>query len=191
MPAAQDSTMASPDQGAAISAWYVAYTEPHQEPLALRHLMQQGFEAYLPLYKTIRKRASKPPMETGTTLRLIVHEPMFPRYMFFKPSSHRQSISTVRSTRGVSSVVRFGTEYALVQPQVIAAIQEQEQLRNGADLEAMGALKPGRRVRIHEAGMDGLEGLVHATSSKRLVVLMEILGRQTKVKVNRAAVEPI
>ena len=189
--AGHDFSMEALDSSATPSAWYVAYTEPRQEPLALTNLRQQGFQAYLPLYKTLKKRATKPPVEAEAARQLIVHEPMFPRYMFFKPSSYRQSISTVRSTRGVSSIVRFGTQYALVQPDVVAAIQQQEQLRNDAALESIDALKPGRHVRIYEAGMEGLEGLVHSASSKRLIVLMEILGRQTRVKVNRASVEPI
>lgn len=191
VPATQNNTEAAWDTGVASDAWYVAYTEPRQELLALRNLRQQGFETYLPLYKTIKKRTTKSATKAEAARPLVVHEPMFPRYTFFKPSSHRQSISVVRSTRGVNSIVRFGTQFALVQPQVLAAIQEQEQLRNHLDLEATDALRPGRHIRMNDAGMAGLEGLVHSVSSKRLVVLMEILGRQTKVKVSRASVEPI
>lgn len=191
MPATQNNPEAASDTSVASDAWYVAYTEPRQELLALRNLQQQGFVTYLPLYKTIKKRTSKSAAESDATLPLVVHEPMFPRYTFFKPSSHRQSISAVRSTRGVNSIVRFGTQFALVQPHVLAAIQEQEQLRNHTDMETNHALQPGRHVRMSEAGLEGLEGLVHSVSSKRLIVLMEILGRQTKVKVSRASVEPI
>jgi transcriptional antiterminator RfaH len=191
MSAEQNYAGESTEADAANDAWYLAYTEPRQEILALGNLRQQGFQTYLPLYKTIKKRTSKSAMDTATAQPLIVHEPMFPRYLFFKPSSNRQSISVVRSTRGVNSIVRFGSLFALVQPQVLAAIQEQEQLRNGLDPKSMDALKPGRHVRINDAGMEGLEGLVHSTSSKRIIVLMEILGHQTRIKVSRSAVEPI
>lgn len=191
MPASQNNKVRSSNMGVTADIWYVAYTAPRQELLALTNLRQQGFQTYLPLYKTIKKRATKRETTAESGLSLVVHEPMFPRYMFFKPSSHRQSISAVRSTRGVSNIVRFGNQFAVVQSDTLAAIQEQEQLRNHIDLEATVALKPGQHVRMNNVHMQGLEGLVHSVSSKRLVVLMEILGHQTKVKVNRAFVEPI
>ena len=32
--------------------WYAVYTRPHAEAKALEHLLQQGYEAYLPRYRT-------------------------------------------------------------------------------------------------------------------------------------------
>lgn len=165
--------------------WYVAYTEARKETVAQFNLEQQHFLVYLPLYKTIRKRNAHTeagPVET--------FEPMFPRYIFFRPSSQQQSISTVRSTRGVLSVVRFGADMAQVQPETIASIRELEALRKNVDLSAGATLRPGSPVRISEHAFSGLEGLVHSISAQRIVVLMEILGRQTKVKVRRTAIEP-
>jgi transcriptional antiterminator RfaH len=172
-------------------AWYVAYTEARQEILAVSNLQQQGFQTYLPLYRTLKRRPLRPAAHPGASGPLVVYEPMFPRYMFFKPSSYRQSISAVRSTRGVSSIVRFGASFALVQREILAAIQELEQQRNHSDLEAIDPLRPGRRIRLNNTSMQGLEGLVHSVSSKRIVVLMEILGRQTRVRVTPTSVEAV
>lgn len=167
--------------------WYVAYTEARRENVALLNLERQGFEAYLPLYKVQKKRASA----TEAPREQFSHEPMFPRYMFFRPASFKQSISTVRSTRGVSAVVRFGNSFAQVAPAVIAAIREHEITRDQTDLTRAHRLQPGSRIKICNPALAGLEGLVHSVSAQRVIVLMEILGRQTRLKLNADAVEPI
>jgi transcriptional antiterminator RfaH len=153
------------------SAWYVAYTLPRQESVAQANLQRQGFQTYLPLYKA------------------DVHEPLFPRYIFFRPSTCKQSIAAVRSTRGVKSIVRFGMEFAFLRPEAIDSIQEQERRQNQADPDCMSAFQPGRRVRLRSPALSGLEGLVHSASSKRVMLLMEILGRQIAVKLEPHQVE--
>src|SRR5690606_7210496 len=67
--------------------WYVAYTEARKETVAQVNLERQRFLVYLPLYKMIRKRSA--PTEAGP---VETFEPMFPRYLFFRPSSQQQSI---------------------------------------------------------------------------------------------------
>ena len=39
----------------ASDRWYLAYTKPRQETVAHSNLEQQGFEAYLPLFKKFKK----------------------------------------------------------------------------------------------------------------------------------------
>jgi len=179
--AGQDGTQA------AACSWYVAYTDARQENTARLNLERQGFDAYLPLYKT-RKRI---PREDGSVVRTEVFEPMFPRYMFFRPANERQSLSTVRSTRGVNSVVRFGVQFALVQSAIVDAIRQQESRRNALDLGMASTLRPGARVRVTSQAFEGMEGLVHAISAQRVVLLMEILGRQARLKVSQDAIEPM
>ena len=157
---------------AMLLRWYLAYTEPRREALAQEHLSRQGYEAYLPLYGAI--------------------EPMFPRYLFFRPASASQSIAPVRSTRRIQMVVRFGSTYARVPQELIAAIREQEALKK---LYASGARRPqpGQRVRVQQSApaLAGLEGLVHSSAARRVVVLMEILGRQTPVRLQAEDLEVI
>ncbi len=176
--------------GDSPAAWYVAYTEPRQENLAVANLQRQGFLTYLPLYKTGKKKSSKS-AACGSAPARVGYEPMFPRYMFFKPSSHKQSISTVRSTRGINSIVRFGPNFALVQPDILAAIQEHERQRSREEPGDIGSLEPGCRIRLNDAALNGLEGLVHSVSTQRVIVLMEILGRQTRVKLPQHQVERV
>ncbi|UUZ76152.1 hypothetical protein LP414_33100 [Polaromonas sp. P1(28)-13] len=83
---ASDASTTEDDRG----DWYVAYTQPKREQVAVANLEQQGFEAYLPQYKTFKKSPAG---------LLVAFEPMFPRYVFFRPGNAGQSISGARSTR--------------------------------------------------------------------------------------------
>lgn len=171
------------------AAWYVAYTESRLEQLASLNLQQQGFLTYLPMYRGIPKRSVKSTATTpGKTAASL--EPMFPRYLFFKPASQKQSISSVRSTRGVSAVVRFGSYFAQVQPETLAALRHHEEL--GALQAPPDRMLPqrGSRVKLLDPALNGLEGLVDSVSAQRVIVLMEILGRQTRVRLRPHQVEP-
>jgi transcriptional antiterminator RfaH len=174
--------------------WYVAYTRPRQEYVAESNLSRQAFETYLPLYKKLKKAraGARRTAEHGAVAEegiLASHEPMFPRYLFFRPSCPKQSIAAARSSRGVSSLVAFGAQLACVTPEVMQTIRAFEERRNSARLDAISPFQPGTRVRLRDSALHGLEGLVHAVTSKRVLVLMELLGQQHIIKVEHDRVE--
>jgi len=148
-----------------VTPWYVAYTRPRQETIAEQNLLAQGFHVYLPLYKAYKKQQA-------------VLEPMFPRYIFFRPCRPQQSIATVKSTRGVTCLIMFGPEMAIMREQTLDAIRSLEQQRNNLDPGELSPLKPGRRARIRDTALGGLEGLIHSVSTKRVTLLLEILGQE-------------
>jgi len=161
--------------------WYLVYAKPRQEEVARFNLQQQGFEAYVPLYKKFKKTEQGP---------VAVFEPMFPRYLFFRPTSSGQSLSSVRSTRGVTTLVRFGFEPALVADALIDRIRQLENERNEATLQQTSDVRAGQRVRLRHTALGDVEGLVQSVSSKRVAVLLEILGRPAVVQVEYFQVEP-
>jgi transcriptional antiterminator RfaH len=161
--------------------WYLVYAKPRQEEIARFNLQQQGFEAYVPLYKKFKKTEQGP---------VAVFEPMFPRYLFFRPTSSGQSLSSVRSTRGVTTLVRFGFEPALVVDALVDRIRQLEHERNEATLQQTSDVRAGQRVRLRHTALGDVEGLVQSVSSKRVAVLLEILGRPAVVQVEYFQVEP-
>ena len=163
------------------STWYLAYTKPRQEEIARVNLDQQGFESYLPLYKKFKKTEQGP---------VSIFEPMFPRYIFFRPGKVGQSISSVRSTKGITTVVRFGFEPAVIDDELLRRIRLLEEDRNHATLQDISQLKPGQTVRLQHTALQGVEGLVQSVSSKRVAVLLEILGRPAVVELEHHQVEP-
>jgi len=170
-------------------AWYVAYTKPRQEYIAKTNLEHQNFEVYLPLFKTFRKpRKSRILSQSETQL---THEPMFPRYIFFKPKSATQSLSTLRSTRGVTSIIMIGTRFAQVSVELLQSIRAAEQLRDEAGIDQVSPFLPGSRVRLCDRALSSLEGLVQEVSAKRVILLLEILGRQKMLKVDFNQIEAL
>ena len=82
-----------------VLAWYLLYSKPRQEGVAVENLKRQGYETYLPLIRTRRRRQ-------GQYVSLV--EPMFPRYLFIHLSDQTDNWGPIRSTLGVSGLVRFG-----------------------------------------------------------------------------------
>ena len=161
-------------------SWYVAYIQPKREQISALNLEQQQFEAYLPLYKTFKK---------SPTGLLSTLEPMFPRYVFFRPSYVGQSLSSARATRGVSFVLSFGSNPAVLKLDDLQAIRACESERNRAELGVVSPLQPGLAVRLRSHGLQGLEGLVQSVSAKRVMLLIELLGRRQTVNVEHHQLE--
>lgn len=152
--------------------WYVARTKPRQEQTANSNLLRQGFETYLPNLKVIRR------IRRRQELRL---EPMFPQYIFFRPGREEQAIGPVRSTYGVLSIVRFGNTPAMLSAGAFDAISTMECRQNQSSIEELCAIVPGSKVMVVEGPLAGMEGLVSTVSMKRVEVLMQLLGAETKV----------
>ena len=160
--------------------WYLAYTKPRQESIAQDNLVRQAFDAYLPLYKKFKKTEQGP---------VALFEAMFPRYILFRPSKPGQSISAVRSTKGIATIVRFGFEPAQLHDDLVQRIRQLEQDRNHATLQELSNLKVGQTVRLKHNALGGVEGLIQSVSSKRVAVLLEILGRPTVVQLEHHQVD--
>ena len=152
--------------------WYVARTKPRQESTANANLLRQGFATYLPNLKVVRR------IRRRQELRF---EPMFPQYIFFRPGRAEQSIAPVRSTYGISGLVRFGNTPAVLSAGVLEAIATMEHRENQSSIEELSAIVPGSRVVVVEGPLAGMEGLVSVVSAKRVEVLMQLVGADTKV----------
>ena len=157
------------------SVWYVAYTRPRMESTALLNLERQGFNVYLPLYKSVRQ------LSAGWQ---PAFEPLFPRYIFLSPADAATSLSVVGSTRGVQSLVRFGPQLAQVSPQMLETIRDFERVRNQQGLETLSPIKPGARVRMRKGALNSIEGLVVSVARHRVTFLLQMLGRQKEVTVD-------
>ena len=162
----------------AVAHWFAIYTKPRQERLALEHLQRQAYECFLPLAENPYQRHSK-----GKSPCI---EPLFPRYLFIKAIPEHHNLAPVRSTRGVVGMVRSGTELTIVPPTVIQALHARMNAQTGLiRIDPVAAL-PGDRVRVFDGPLAGLEGLFQAScGEQRALLLIEFMGRQTTVEVNR------
>jgi len=157
--------------------WFAVVTKPRQEKIALENLQRQGFECFLPMAENPYQRRSKKHQK--------IIEPLFPRYLFLSAIADIQNLAPVRSTKGVISMVRFGTELAVLPEQVINAIRQRINPETGLIKIKPIEIKTGDKVKIFDGPLTGLSGIVaERNSEKRALVLMELLGRPTKVKVD-------
>ncbi len=159
------------------SNWFAVVTKPRQEQIALQNLQRQGFECFLPM-------AENPYQKRSKNHRPIV-EPLFPRYLFLKANASRQDVAPVRSTKGVVGMVRFGMELAVVPESVIHAIRSRAEPATGLIRIQPVAVKAGDKVRVFDGPLAGVEGIVQERRSEtRALILMELLGRPTRVEVD-------
>jgi len=162
--------------------WYLVHTKPRQEATALDHLQRQGYECYLP---TLRREKLRQGLVTEG------REPLFPRYLFVRPGQREETISwaPIRSTKGVSRLVCFGTEPAKVDAALVQALQSQEQV---AQTEPVRLFNEGDRVRLTEAPFAGLEAIYQmADGERRALVLIELLSRPVRVRVSPASLRRV
>ena len=157
--------------------WYLVHTKPRQEKCALENLERQGYPCYLPTLPAEKLRQG---------LLTVSDAPLFPRYLFIRlgQGNSARSWAPIRSTRGVSRLVRFGIEPAVVSDGLVQALRAQEASRQG---EPERLFKPGERVRLTEAPFAGIEGIYQmADGERRVMVLIELLSKQVRVQVTPA-----
>jgi len=158
--------------------WFAVYTKPRMERKALEHLCRQNFECFLPLAENPYQRRSRPKAQ-----RI---EPLFPRYLFLKAIPEQHNLAPVRSTQGVVSMVRSGTHLVVVPPDVIQALHARINQETGLIRLYPVTVQPGDRVRVFDGPFAGVEGLFQAANGEqRALLLIELMGRQTTVKVDR------
>lgn len=157
-----------------MADWYAVHTRPRQEDRALEHLRRQHYECFLP---RIRERVRR----AGGVSRALV--PMFPRYLFVRLELGTDNLARLCSTRGVAAPVRFGSRMppvpdGLVEGLIAAAVPAGDDSAGAA----RGDLEPGMRVRIDEGALAGLCGeLVAMQAQQRVLVLLNLMGRQTRI----------
>ena len=164
-----------------MRAWYLIYSKPQRERLALENLERQGYPSYLPLIRNRRRRK-------GRYASII--EPMFPRYLFVHLSDETDNWGPIRSTIGVANMVRFGMQAARVPDSLIEMMQERDE--EGVQTLTPAEIEPGDQVRIVEGVMAGYEAIFQARTSKERVVLLLQLAqdRTARIQVSAHDIEP-
>jgi transcriptional antiterminator RfaH len=107
--------------------------------------------------------------------RCDTHEPLFPGYLFVQLDQVSDNWYPIRSTRGVSAIVRFDGQPLPVQDEIIEAIQR----RLAGCAVRVPYLRPGEHVRIRDGAFADLEGVFVANDgNERVVLLIRILQRE-------------
>lgn len=158
----------------AVLRWFAVLTKPAGEQVAQANLERQGFRVYCP-------RLLRPLFRRGRWIERIV--PLFPRYLFVQLDVASQSLAPVRSTLGVASLVRFGTEPREVPNSIVDGLVHRADPESGLHrLNGDRALTRGTRVKVVAGAFEGLDGIFDREAGEdRAVVLLQLLGRLTPV----------
>ena len=165
-----------------MKSWYLIHSKPHQERIARDQLERQGYETYLP-FASVRRRRK------GRSIRVI--DPMFPRYLFIHLSDDTDDWRPIRSTIGVSTLVRFGDSPAQIPDRLIAELHKREDT-NGIQMLPDPEYRQGTRVRIAEGPMEGFEGVFQCrTGKERVLLLLEIAQKSIKIEIESSKIESL
>ncbi len=158
--------------------WHLVHTKARQERVALENLLRQGYECYCPQIVLEKVRRNKAQM---------VQEALFPRYLFIRLDSSGRGLSwaPVRSTLGVTQLVRFGMHPARIDDALIQWLREREQEHA---LHPQRLFEVGQTVEIVNGPFAGLQGIYqNPDAESRSMVLIEFLSQPVSVRIETAA----
>jgi transcriptional antiterminator RfaH len=156
--------------------WYLVQHKPNAYQMAARNLRRQDFDVFLPMQEETRRRAGR---------FRVVTTPLFSGYIFARIGADPVAMRKINSTYGVSRLVRFGTAYPRPMP---ASFMAGLLMRCDSDgrLLPPEELHEGDRVRLTSGPFaDFITRVEHISPDQRIWVLLDIMGQQSKVSVDR------
>jgi len=151
--------------------WYAIRIKVNRERDVEKRLRDLRLEVFQPWMRTRRRIGSK---------FHWVQVPLFPGYIFCRLDMVLSG-KAARYSPGVKDFLSFGSRIAEVGEDIIDALRE----RCPDGIAQIGSVlaKPGDTVRINEGPFSGLEAIFEQKlkGSERVAVLLDILGRQTRI----------
>lgn len=163
--------------------WYLLQCKPREVFRAVGHLHNQGYEAFAPTLSREVVRRGK---------RETVVEPLFPHYCFVLLSDVADNWAPIRSTRGVTRLVRFGELPLAVPETVMVALQAREAAIQTGITAPQALFEPGQQVTISDGPLAGLEAVFEARDGdERVILLLKLLHQQQRVHLPVAHVQAV
>jgi transcription antitermination factor NusG len=164
-------------QGPRPENWYAIYTCPRHEKRVAEQVEQRSFPCFLPLYRSVRRWKDR---------RKELELALFPGYVFVRMAL--TSKLRVLQLSGVVRLVSFNGQPAALPTAEIEALQTlwSSELK----VEPHPYLRAGRRVRVHNGPMQGLEGIIVRRKDRcRVIFSIDLIMRSVAVEVDEADLE--
>jgi transcriptional antiterminator RfaH len=151
--------------------WYAVLTKPRKESMVEMRLRALNVEVFLPWIRCRRR--------IGSRYHWVLI-PLFPGYLFCRLDLILAGKIT-RYTPGVKDFVKFGNRIAEVGVEVIQKLKER--CPTGIAQIQSQIYRVGDPIRIREGPLSGLEAIFEREmgGSERVAVLLELLGRRTRL----------
>jgi len=159
-----------------MDTWYLSQTRPNADEIAKRNLQRQGFQTFQPMeVRTIVRR--------GRLVQQI--RPFFVGYLFVSYPNPSPPWSLVNSTYGVARLVKFGDKLVPVPDKVMADLFAA--CDENAIISVEQGLAIGDTVEVLRGPLASFVGeLERLSPDERAVILLDIIGKQTRVTINKA-----
>jgi len=114
---------------------------------------------------------------------------MFPGYVFAR-FVHREQHRHILSIGGVSTIVGFGGNPAVVAPEIIADLRTA--IADEETIEIHHEIQPGQEINVIAGPFCGIRALVTRVmpAKDRIAVLLEVLGMEREVELQKETVLP-
>lgn len=161
--------------------WFCLKTQPKHEKIAAGFLRSRlGIEVFSPVLRFQRATLAG---------RKWFEEALFPGYIFarFPYATHYRLVA---SSIGVTKVVCFGGQPAVVDENVVSGLREF--VRDNEVIEIAPEIVPGEEVTVLDGPFKGLRAVVTRVmpAKERVAVLLDLLGMQREVEVTMNRVVP-
>jgi len=161
--------------------WFVAQLRPQGLRRAEENLTRQGFSSFCPKRLESVIRSGK---------RLSKEAPLFPGYLFVALDMLQGRWRAVNSTYGITRIVSLGKEPTPVPLDLVSQLMlrcDQE-----GKLLPPKLLKPGDEVTMTKGPFADVIAIIESvTPDRRVWVLMDIMGGQTRVAVDASQLRTV
>ena len=154
--------------------WHTLQFKPNSHLIAQQNLRRQNFETFLPLEEVKKHQFGK----TRSSLR-----PLFPGYMFVNVGYNNSLLTKVKATVGVSKLLIPNSEFKSIDENIILELMHR--------CDKLGKLLPpkelhkGDKIRVLNSPFsEFITKIEHIDNKKRIWVLIDMMGRQSRIQLN-------
>ena len=159
------------------SEWYAVYTRSHQERRVKTQLEGRGVENFLPSYEKVSQWKDR---------RKLIQLPLFPGYLFVKIPLVRRL--EVLKAHGAVQLVGNSNGPVPIPEEQVARVKRFVEV--GLKCDPHPYLKIGKKVRVTEGPLEGLEGILVRTKNRSLFVIsVEMIQRSVSVELEGWKIE--
>jgi len=152
--------------------WFALQVRSRREVQVLNHLTGQGYQCFLPVYKSERRWSDRVKE---------IEQPLFPGYLFCRFDLHNRG--PLLMTPAVQQIVGVGRTPMPVEETEIESVRQA--LASGLPSQPWLYLQVGQRVRVNHGNINNLEGiLINFKGSHRVVLSVSLLQRSVAMEVD-------
>ncbi len=160
-------------------SWFALQVRSRRESSIAAQLIEQGYECFLPLYKSVRRWSDR---------MKELEQPLFPGYLFSR--FDYLNCRSLLMTPGVQQVLGNGRSPIPVEETELESIRQA--LSSGLPNQPWPYLQVGERVRVNYGSLNNLEGfLINFRGSHRVVLSVTLLQRSVAMEIDLAWVTPV